>query len=551
MMIVDKIEYNCRDISTLGAELVFTQDQEGNYISFFWQPTEDISLSYNNPPSHNCIDFLCPLPLAPYLERIRRVMARRIPEQCHYILNYRGKDFPFELIISPIIDPYGEVNRVLVMGHRLQFEELALTSPSSLPTNPDPFQQVLTRIARNIRSTLDLDTIGKQTVDSIGEALQVSRCLLLVPSPQAEVVLVKAEYCLPAYESMLGCTFDVDKHLCLQEALSSQKPCAYHDFQFNGFQCQSSLVVGTFYQKEFNSILVLHQCDRPRHWNVGEVELIQELADQVGTAIAHATIYKKLEEANQEAEEASRLKSEFLASTSHELRTPLNGMLGFLQLVLDDMADTKEEEREFISQAYNSALHLLNLINDILDIARIEANKIEFKFEQISLNQICEEVAKFAHNQAVRKKIDFNINLPPTYDPIIIYSDYQRLLQIMFNLVGNSLKFTHQGSISISAEIISKPLEFRDEQLPGFVKISVEDTGIGVSLEKQDNLFEKFYQVDGSRTKAYGGTGLGLAISKRLIETMGGKISFYSMGEDLGSTVTLTVPLMQLPIIKE
>jgi len=271
----------------------------------------------------------------------------------------------------------------------------------------------------------------------------------------------------------------------------------------------------------------------------------------VGTAIAHATIYKKLEQASKEAKEASRLKSEFLASTSHELRTPLNGMLGFLQLVLDDMADDKEEEKEFITQAYNSALHLLNLINDILDIAKIEANKIEFKFEPISLNRICQEVAKFAQPQALKKNLNFNINLPPTYDPILIYSDDQRLLQILFNLVGNSLKFTHQGDISINAEIISKPIQFREQKLPGFVKITVEDTGIGVSLEKQDDLFDKFYQVDGSRTNAYGGTGLGLAISKKLIETMGGKISFYSMGEDLGSTVTLTVPLTQLPIIKE
>lgn len=120
----------------------------------------------------------------------------------------------------------------------------------------------------------------------------------------------------------------------------------------------------------------------------------------------------------------------------------------------------------------------------------------------------------------------------------------------MLNLVGNSLKFTQEGGIEIKGEIVPKQIEINDVILPGVLKISVEDTGIGVALDKQERLFETFYQVDGSRTKAYGGTGLGLAISKRLVEAMGGKISFYSMGEFLGTTVTFTMPLAQLPLLK-
>jgi signal transduction histidine kinase len=311
------------------------------------------------------------------------------------------------------------------------------------------------------------------------------------------------------------------------------------------------LLVPTFYQQEFNGIIVLHQCDRVRQWNQAELELVQELADQVGTAMAHAMLYQKLEQANIEAKEASRLKSEFLASTSHELRTPLNGILGFLKLILDDMTDSREEEREFLDQAYHSALHLLNLINDILDIAKIEAGKLEFNLNTISLQKIYQDIEKFARTQAQNKNLSFNINLPPTYDQILLYADYQRLLQIMLNLVSNSLKFTHTGGIEITTEIIPKTIKFKEKIFPGMVKISVADTGIGVSLEKQEKLFETFYQVDGSRTKAYGGTGLGLAISKRLVEAMGGKISFYSMGEELGSTVTLTIPLSQIPLLKK
>ena len=154
------------------------------------------------------------------------------------------------------------------------------------------------------------------------------------------------------------------------------------------------------------------------------------------------------------------------------------------------------------------------------------------------------------HHQAVKKNLAFKVKLPPTYDKILLYADYQRLLQVMLNLVSNALKFTPKGQVEITAEIVPKKFNYNGMDFPGIVKINVADTGIGVSLDKQEKLFEKFYQVDGSRTKTYGGTGLGLVISKRLVEAMGGKISFYSMGEGLGSTVTLTIPLNQLPVLK-
>lgn len=119
----------------------------------------------------------------------------------------------------------------------------------------------------------------------------------------------------------------------------------------------------------------------------------------------------------------------------------------------------------------------------------------------------------------------------------------------MLNLVGNAIKFTHEGKITITAEIIPKKVQVQNEEKPGMLKISVADTGIGVSLEKQDKLFQSFSQVDGSRTRQYGGTGLGLAISQKLVEAMSGVVNFYSMGEGLGSTVTFTVPLYQDPVM--
>ncbi|BAQ60113.1 ethylene receptor [Geminocystis sp. NIES-3708] len=553
-MTLNQSQHNCQNLSNLGAELVFTQDVLGNYHSFYWRWQNIISECSTISELSSVIDSeetkLFPLVKDTYFERIKRVLTRKIPEQCHCILCYETYSLCFELIISPILLPSGEAELVLVMGRVLRDAKNISPNSSLFPTNPDIYQQLLTNIARKIRRTLDLETIWQQTVDSIGEGLQVNRCLLLAPTDKDGYLEIKAEYCEPYYNSLLGYRFNFHNYEEIKEAILFRRPTSVELEGKTASQALSVLLVPTFYQQEFNGIIALHQCDRHRLWNQAELELVQELADQVGTAIAHATIYQKLEQANKEAEEASRLKSEFLASTSHELRTPLNGILGFLRLVLDDMADDAEEERQFIDQAYNSALHLLNLINDILDIAKIEAGKLEFELETISFNKICEDIDKFAHTQRKNKDLYFNIDLPSTYDQILLYADYQRLLQVMLNLVSNSLKFTHEGGIDITAEIIPKKVTFQNITLPGMLKINVADTGIGVSLEKQDKLFETFYQVDGSRTKTYGGTGLGLAISKRLIEAMGGKISFYSMGESLGSTVTLTVPLSQLPVLK-
>ena len=309
------------------------------------------------------------------------------------------------------------------------------------------------------------------------------------------------------------------------------------------------LVVCTSYQDEPNGLISLQQCDRYRQWSEAEIELVKELAEQVGTAIAHGTLYKELELASERAEEASRLKSEFLANTSHELRTPLNGMIGFLKLILEDMTDNPEEQREFIQEAHRSALHLLNLINDLLDIAKIEAGQMELELSPVRLDDLMAAVENFTQNQAKQKNLSLNIELPATNDEVILFGNYQRLLQVMLNLVGNAIKFTHEGGVTISAEVIRRRITFKDQELPGLVKVRVADTGIGVSLDKQDRLFKSFSQVDGGRTRQYGGTGLGLAISQRLVETMGGVVNFYSMGEGLGSTVTFTVPLYQEPLM--
>lgn len=478
----------------------------------------------------------------------------------------------------------------------LKSEQVTIDRRTVMKHGSESYQTLLPQIAWNIRRTLDLNTIWQQTVKGLGTALDVSRCIICAYKVESLYVNVVAEYAQDGSELLLGQEFYLaqEPHLC--QALSQMEPIATDwyrsassDSDLNvsdrqaalastlctnaltqDGQPQSLLVMATCYQDQPNGLICLYQNDCSYVWSGAEVELVRELADQVGTAIAHATLFsesqalatelqranqnlmqkhQELEEAHQYAEEASRLKSEFLANTSHELRTPLNGMLGFLKLVMDGMAEDPEEQKEFIHEAYRSALHLLNIINDILDIAKIEAGKMQLELNPCQLDELLNHVGDFTRTQVQQKQLSFQVHKPETRDEIILYGNYQRLLQVMLNLVGNAIKFTHEGGITISVEITKQKFSVQGKELPGMVKVRVADTGIGVSLDKQDKLFQSFSQVDGSRTRQYGGTGLGLTISQKLVEAMGGVVHFYSMGEGLGSTVTFTVPLYQEPLM--
>ncbi len=242
---------------------------------------------------------------------------------------------------------------------------------------------------------------------------------------------------------------------------------------------------------------------------------------------------RRLADANAQLEEASRLKSEFLANTSHELRTPLNGVIGFLQLVLDGMCDSREEELDFLKQAVQCSRQLLGLINDVLDIAKIEAGKLTLETQRVDLQRVFDEVYTLVHVQAAQNGLALRFELVPE-PPLPARADPGKLKQVLINLVGNSLKFTPKGSITVRATAQSEL---------GHILFEVIDTGIGVPLDRQGVIFEKFAQADGSTTRKYGGTGLGLAISRSLVELMGGVIGVQSEGEGKGTRMFFSLPL--------
>ncbi len=254
--------------------------------------------------------------------------------------------------------------------------------------------------------------------------------------------------------------------------------------------------------------------------------IIRPLGNQLTHAIAES------QEARQEAERASRTKSEFLANMSHEIRTPLNGICGMLQLLESTPCD--QTQSRFLHGAKISADCLLGLINDILDLSKIEAGRLELESVDFNLPQLVEDVAEMLSVRAEEKEIELCCDLDDTV-PTMVRSDMVRLRQILVNLVNNALKFTERGTILVRAIA-------RESDIEQIVRFEVIDTGIGIPVDRQDRLFRLFSQVDVSTTRRFGGTGLGLALCRKFVTMLGGEIGVESK-EGRGSTFWFTVPV--------
>jgi signal transduction histidine kinase/CheY-like chemotaxis protein len=240
-----------------------------------------------------------------------------------------------------------------------------------------------------------------------------------------------------------------------------------------------------------------------------------------------------LTSANRSLEEANRVKADFLATTSHELRTPLTSIIGFSRILMDGYISDTAEQRDLLGDVHRSALHLLSLVDDILDLSRIEAGRLDISVENVDLAGLIAEVVTLTKVQANENGLALVADLPNTLPRIRV--DRSRMRQILLNVIGNAIKFTDRGEIAIRAAATDGD--------SAHVRVNVADTGIGIALDKQPLLFEKFRQLDATHTRRHGGSGLGLAISKALIERMGGRIELRSAGAGMGTTVALTVPV--------
>jgi signal transduction histidine kinase/HAMP domain-containing protein len=268
----------------------------------------------------------------------------------------------------------------------------------------------------------------------------------------------------------------------------------------------------------------------PGQFQKETVDLLQTFATQSALAIQNARLFREIEAKGRELEIASKHKSDFLANMSHELRTPLNAILGYTELILDRIyGEVPENIQEVLERVEKNGRHLLGLINDVLDLSKIEAGQLVLALDDYSMKEVVHTVLTSVESLAAEKNLELKVSVSP--EVAQGKGDQQRISQVFLNLVGNAIKFTEAGEVRIKATASND----------NFV-VSVSDTGPGLSEADQQMIFEEFHQVDGSSTRKKGGTGLGLSIAKRIVEMHGGRIWVEST-EGQGSTFWFTLPV--------
>ncbi|NJL19821.1 MAG: GAF domain-containing protein [Leptolyngbyaceae cyanobacterium SM1_3_5] len=450
-----------------------------------------------------------------------------------------------------------------VQFYMLSLSQTALLLGSTVTRRFQAFQrmqqqaqraELLSQIGRSLNSQLHPDSVLTEIVRLTGEGLRVDRVVIWnIGAEQVQVIHEwRSSLCVP---EMLGVSLPLAdwfrianpdaetwQHSTLQIADLQSHALADSDVGLvRRSQIRSLLRVPLFVRSEFFGHLSLHTVIEPRPFTREEIEFVEQIAEQAAIALHNARSYESLERLVQErtqalaeqqqlAEAANQAKSEFLANMSHELRTPLTSILGFSTVLVQQLfGPLNPKQQQYIETILSSGEHLLDLINDVLDLSRIEAGREELNLEIISVADLCESCIMLLQERARNRGLELALQIAPEMTTCV--GDRRRLRQILVNLLSNAIKFTDTGSIGLNVTRSNREIQF-----------AVIDTGSGISAADQARLFQPFQQI-GNTTQQ--GSGLGLALSRRLAQIHGGDITLESaIGQ--GSCFTLHLPDLPL-----
>jgi len=450
-------------------------------------------------------------------------------------------------------------------------------------------EALLREITQHIRQSLDLQVIFNTACQEIRQVLEADRVGIFRFDPQpdchggafvAEALTegVISVLAIPVHDHCFIETYVpqyIQGRYAAMDDIMALKKC--HTSILVDFQVKANLVLPLICGEDLWGLLCIHQCHHSRHWEQEVIDLGQQLAAQLAIAIQQATLYDHLQrelstrqqaqaqltqtnqflaQSNQELARATRLKDEFLANMSHELRTPLNAIMGMTEGMQEEVfGPITPEQRKSLQTVESSAVHLLSLINDILDVAKIEAGQIELDLSSVAVAPLCASALAFVKQQAVKKQIRLETHIPSPLPNL--WADERRVRQALLNLLANAVKFTPaQGRVFLAVTLVEAPTDFPHALEPpktddfqgataispgAFLRFAVTDTGIGISPENIRRLFRPFVQIDSALNRQYNGTGLGLTLVKQIAELHGGRVDLQSeLG--VGSCFTIDLP---------
>lgn len=522
-------------------DIVFEFDADGTYVDIWTRNSNLLIRPADTLLGRSLDEVLEPTIAAQLLEKIRRVLYTGQPETVEYPLDFPNQRRWFLARLAPIPASSSFVKTVIMLARDITERKLA---EEQLEQNAAEIAALYRASSQLLAPIEDVSQQAQHIAESVTREFNFVACSVLLVDEEAQalrrIATVGAYHLeVPSFLPLSGNGLTV---YAFNTATTVYVPDVLQDQRYlpGDSHTRTELAVPLMAGSRRIGVLDL-QSPEVDAFSERARNIVDVFAEQAALALENAQLIENLEHARAAAEEASRLKSMFLANTSHELRTPLAIIMGSLDAIVQGFV-THNEQPQLMSTAHAASQRLLHLINDLLDFAKIEAGRLDLDLIATDLLPILAEVYMFMRGQAEEKKLRLEIRLPDTPPPLI-WADASKVEQILLNVIGNAIKFTESGGVTVSLEVEREPL--------ACAVVTVSDTGIGIPLEKQPQLFQPFVQADGSSTRRYGGTGLGLSISRRLAEIMGGTLTLYSAGPGLGSRFTLRLPLAEQISLEE